>query len=49
MPLDSEALERLLGSAWFSLTRIERELGWRAQVSLVDGLAEMFGNVDQET
>lgn len=49
MPLDSEALERLLGSAWFSPARIERELGWRAQVSLVDGLAEMFGNVDQET
>lgn len=43
MPLDSEVLERLLGSAWYSPARIERELGWRAQVSLVDGLREMFG------
>ena len=43
VPLDSEALERLLGSAWYSPARIERELGWRAQVSLADGLGEMFG------
>lgn len=45
MPLDSEALDRLLGSAWYSPVRIERELGWRAQVSLRDGLRQMFGNV----
>ena len=43
IPLDSEALERLLGSAWYSPARIERELGWRAKVSLVDGLSEMVG------
>lgn len=43
LPLDSEALERLLGSAWYSPARIERELGWRAKVSLADGLKEMFG------
>jgi nucleoside-diphosphate-sugar epimerase len=43
LPLDSEALERLLGSAWYAPARIERELGWRAQVSLADGLREMFG------
>jgi nucleoside-diphosphate-sugar epimerase len=43
MPLDSEALDRLLGSAWYSPARIERELGWRAQISLRDGLREMFG------
>jgi UDP-glucose 4-epimerase len=43
LPLDSEALERLLGSAWYSPARIERELGWRARVSLADGLREMFG------
>lgn len=43
MPLDSEVLERLLGSAWYSPARIERELGWRARVSLADGLREMFG------
>lgn len=43
LPLDSEALDRLLGSAWYSSSRIEQELGWRAQVSLEDGLREMFG------
>jgi len=43
LPLDSEALDRLLGSAWYSPARIERELGWRAKVSLADGLQEMFG------
>ena len=42
LPLDSEALERLLGSAWYSPARIERELGWRARVSLANGLREMF-------
>jgi UDP-glucose 4-epimerase len=42
LPLDSEALERLLGSAWYSPARIERELGWRARVSLAGGLREMF-------
>ena len=43
LPLDSEALARLLGSAWYSPARIERELGWRAQVSLAEGLREMLG------
>jgi len=43
MPLDSEAVDRLLGSAWYSPARIERELGWRAKVSLEEGLREMFG------
>jgi nucleoside-diphosphate-sugar epimerase len=42
LPLDSEALERLLGSAWYSPARIERELGWRAQMPLAEGLREMF-------
>jgi len=42
-PLNSEALNRLLGSAWYSSARIERELGWRARVSLEEGLREMFG------
>lgn len=44
MPLNSEALDRLLGSAWYSPTRIEQELGWHAKVSLEDGLREMFGS-----
>lgn len=43
MPLNSEVLERLLGSAWYSPARIERELCWRARVSLAEGLREMFG------
>jgi nucleoside-diphosphate-sugar epimerase len=42
IPLDSETLERLLGSAWYSPARIERELGWRAKVPLADGLSEML-------
>jgi len=43
MPVDSEVIGRLLESAWYSPARIEKELGWRAQVSLAAGLAEMFG------
>lgn len=42
MALDSEVLERLLGSAWYSPDCIERELGWCARVSLKDGLSEMI-------
>lgn len=42
LPLDGEVLERLLGSACYLPARIERELGWRAQVSLEDGLSEML-------
>jgi len=42
-PFDSEVLHRLLGSAWYSPARIERELGWRGKVSLDEGLREMFG------
>lgn len=41
MPFDSEVLQRLLGSAWYSPALIERELGWRAEVSLAEGLQEM--------
>lgn len=41
MPFDSEALDRLLGSAWYSPARIERELGWRARISLSEGLLEL--------
>lgn len=41
-PLDGEILERLLGSAWYSPVRIQSELGWRAQVSLANGLSEML-------
>lgn len=43
MPMNSEVLERLLGSACYSPARIERELGWRAQVDLAAGVREMLG------
>lgn len=43
LPLDSEVVDRLLNSAWYSPARIERELGWQARVSLQDGLSEMLG------
>lgn len=43
VPLDSEALDRLLGSACYLPGRIERELGWRARVGLAEGLREMLG------
>jgi ABC-type transport system involved in cytochrome bd biosynthesis fused ATPase/permease subunit len=45
MPLDSEALDRLLGSACYSPARIERELGWRARVGLAERCA---GRLDEE-
>lgn len=44
LPLSSEVVERLLGSACYSPARIERELGWRARVGLAEGLQEMLGN-----
>lgn len=43
VPLDSDAVNRLLGSAWYSADRIARELGWQPKVSLREGLREMFG------
>lgn len=42
LPLDTEVLDRLLGSAWYSPSYIERDLGWRAKFSLNDGLSEML-------
>ena len=44
LPLNSEVVDRLLGSAWYSPARIERELGWRAQIGLNEGLREMLGS-----
>jgi nucleoside-diphosphate-sugar epimerase len=43
MPLDSEVLDRLLKSAWYSSEKIRRELGWHPKVNLRDGLKEMLG------
>jgi nucleoside-diphosphate-sugar epimerase len=44
LPLNSEVVERLLGSACYSPARIERELGWRVQVGLAEGVREMLGD-----
>jgi nucleoside-diphosphate-sugar epimerase len=44
LPLNSEVVDRLLGSAWYSPARIESELGWCAQIRLCEGLREMLGS-----
>ncbi len=41
-PINSEAVDRLLGSAHYSSALIERELGWVARVPLHQGLKEML-------
>ncbi len=38
LPLDCQALDRLLGSACYKPTLIESELGWRAKTNLIQGL-----------
>ncbi|MGD9947254.1 MAG: NAD-dependent epimerase/dehydratase family protein [Desulfobulbus sp.] len=42
-PFNTEVVDRLLRSAWYSSARIEQELNWHPQVSLEDGLKEMLG------
>ena len=42
LPLNSEVVSRLLDSECYSPARIEQELGWQAQVGLMDGLREML-------
>ena len=44
LPVNSEVIDRLLGSACYSPARIERELGWRANVGLAAGVREMLGD-----
>lgn len=44
LPFDSEVLDKLLGSAWYSSARLRRELGWQPQVSLAEGLRRMCRN-----
>lgn len=44
LPLNSEAISRLLDSACYCPAKIERELGWRAQMSFHEGLREMLSN-----
>lgn len=43
-PLNSETIDRLLASAWYSSDRIARELGWHPVISLETGLQEMFAS-----
>jgi UDP-glucose 4-epimerase len=38
----TEVVDRLISSACYSPARLERELGWRARISLNDGLKEML-------
>jgi nucleoside-diphosphate-sugar epimerase len=41
MPLNTSALEKLLGSAWYSNEKIRRELSFRPRRTLADALPEM--------
>lgn len=45
LPLNSAVVARLLESAWYSPQRIERELGWRAAVSLPAGLTKTYASI----
>lgn len=38
----AEVVDRLIGSACYSPARLERELGWRSQIGLTEGLSEML-------
>ena len=42
-PLNSEIVDRLLGSACYLPDRISEELGWGAKIALRDGVREMLG------
>jgi UDP-glucose 4-epimerase len=42
-PLNSEVVDRLLGSACYLTDKISKELGWRAKTALTDGAMEMLG------
>ncbi len=40
-PLNSEVTDRLLGSSCYNTARIEQDLGWKACISLDEGVREM--------
>ncbi len=44
-PLNSDTLEKLLGSAWYSSARIEQELGYRPTRTLADALPEIVASM----
>ncbi len=41
---DSSTLQKLVGSAWYSSERIQRELGYRPSVSLLEALPEIVSD-----
>lgn len=43
-PLNSETVEKLTGSAWYSSEKIRRELDFRSAHTLIDALPEMVGH-----
>lgn len=43
MPLNLDAIDKLLGPACYSPDKFEKELGWRAKTSLAEGLQKTVG------
>jgi nucleoside-diphosphate-sugar epimerase len=43
-PLNSETVERLTGSAWYSSEKIRRELDFQPAHTLIDALPEMIAH-----
>lgn len=41
-PFDSDALDKLVGSAWYSSEKISRELGYRSTITFEDALSELI-------
>lgn len=39
---DSDALEKLVGSAWYSSEKMSRELGYQPAITLEDAMPEMI-------
>ncbi len=42
LPFGHEVYDRLLGSAWYSTEKMQREMGWSARIDLATGLREML-------
>jgi nucleoside-diphosphate-sugar epimerase len=43
---DSTALERLVGSSWFSAEKIQQTLGFQPRLTLKEAIPEMIGRLD---
>jgi len=48
-PLTTSAIDKLLGSAWYSSAKIRRELGFVARHTLFDALPEMIADYRKQT